>query len=50
MIFIFIMKDCQKFPVNFKDAIESALIEQYADINFEAIGMNILYSYMIIFI
>ena len=32
------------------DAIESASIEKYADINKEAIGKNILYSYIIILI
>ena len=33
-----------------KDAIKSASIEKYAGINKEAIGKNILYSYIIILI
>ena len=33
-----------------KKYTESTLIEQYADINIEAIGMNILYICLIIFI
>ena len=32
-----------------KDAIESALIEKYEEINKEAIGKNILYNCIIIF-